>query len=483
MLHSVLNTTWCPPGIVVALIAGGLQWSCARPAETGADPVGQAVVTAIMNARVIDGTGALPIDGATILIRHGRIQAVGPAAAVAVPAGAERIDATGKIITPGLISAHSHVAVQRRDDQGPDYGPKWFDDGARLPDREQLIDQLRVWSDYGITTIYSLGEGVNRGFSSAARVQEVSRLRDEQDRDAAEGNLTRARVYLSGPAVRGVGGDVPGSATPEEARQHVRDNVQLYGADVIKINMGDTMKPELYQAAIAEATKRGLPTAAHILTLAEAKGAVAAGISALGHSVRDGDVDEALIAAMRSKRVYQIPTLMQEVSEFIYETVPEMFSDPFFLRQEPAFRRQMQTLSTPESQAAYRASTSGKLAKRFLEQASRNLNRLSGGGVAVAMGTDSGGQRQSGRWPGYYEHLEMELMVKAGLTPLQTIVAATSAPARLYKVDGHLGSIQPGRWADLLVLDADPLIDIRNFREIDSVWIAGQRVRRALSTN
>jgi imidazolonepropionase-like amidohydrolase len=93
------------------------------------------------------------------------------------------------------------------------------------------------------------------------------------------------------------------------------------------------------------------------------------------------------------------------------------------------------------------------------------------------MGTDTGAQL--GRWQGFFEHTELELMVKAGLTPMQTLVAATGDAARVMKLDEQLGTLQPGKWADFIVLNANPLSDIRNTRQIDSVWIAGRRLADA----
>jgi imidazolonepropionase-like amidohydrolase len=102
------------------------------------------------------------------------------------------------------------------------------------------------------------------------------------------------------------------------------------------------------------------------------------------------------------------------------------------------------------------------------------IRRVADAGVPIAMGTDTGAQ--VGRWQGYFEHVEMELMVKAGLTPMQVLVAATGTAARVMKLDAQLGTLQTGKWADMLVLNADPLADIRHTRQIDSVWIAGRRL-------
>jgi len=195
------------------------------------------------------------------------------------------------------------------------------------------------------------------------------------------------------------------------------------------------------------------------------------------HSVRDKDIDATLIAEMKRRNVGYIATLTRDLSVFVYETTPTFFSDPFFLRHVAEYRPQMTQVSDPAFQAKTRASKEAQVIKVALEQASRNVKIVADAGIPVAMGTDSGAP--TGRWQGYFEHVEMELMVKAGLTPMQTLVAATGGAARVMKLDSQLGTLQPGKWADFLVLNADPLADIRNTRQIDSVWIAGRQLRSA----
>jgi imidazolonepropionase-like amidohydrolase len=383
-------------------------------------------------ARLIDGTGRPPIDSAALVVRGGRIVAAGPAASVKVPDGAGRVSLQGKTVIPGLINAHGHVS--------------------------EVDSDLRKYAAYGVTTVMSLG---GEGAPHIA-------ARDAQNGAA----LDRTRIFLSGPVVN--------AKTPEEARAAVAKNAAMK-VDVIKIRVDDNlgtatkMTPEVYRAVIDEAHARGLRVAAHVFYLADARRLLDAGVDLIAHSVRDADVDAALIAALKSKGVCVVPTLMREVSTFVYETTPPFFSDPFFLKHADA--QQVARFKDPKEQQAMASSPSAKRYKTALEVASRNLKKLADAGVGIAMGTDSG-TGLPGRFVGYFELMEMELMAKAGLTPRQVLASATADAARCLKLDAELGSLQTGKWADFVVLDADPLTDVSNIRKIHSVWIAGNRVQQ-----
>jgi len=395
---------------------------------------------ALTGARLIDGSGRAPLEQATVVIRNGRIEAVGAPAAVTIPAGAVRIDASGKTILPGLINAHGHLSA----------------DQSTRPVRDKLVGQLRVYADYGITTVVVLGTD---------DLQEAVKLRDEQE----HGALDRARVYAAGASLRNL-------KTEDEARKRV-DAYADAKAYIIKIHItggpNDT-PPPVYRALIDEAHKRGLRVAAHLYYLKDARGLLDAGVDVIAHSVRDQDVDAALIAAIKQRNVGYIPTLTRDLAVFLYETTPTFFKDPFFMRHIDAYRREMTMASDPTLQEKTRNSEEARTIKVALQQANRNLKTLADAGASIAMGTDTG--TNLGQWQGYFEHVEIEMMVKAGLTPMQALVAATGGAARVMKLDQQLGTVQPGKWADLLVLNANPLDDIRNTRKIDSIWIAGRRL-------
>jgi imidazolonepropionase-like amidohydrolase len=207
--------------------------------------------------------------------------------------------------------------------------------------------------------------------------------------------------------------------------------------------------------------------------LKDARSLVDAGVDILAHSVRDQDIDAALINEMKRRNVGYIPTLTRELSVFVYESTPAFFSDPFFTRQA-YYRALVPRLTDPAAQARVRNSPNAQAIKKALVQANRNLKMLQDAGVTIAMGTDSGAGL--GRWQGFFEHVELEMMVTAGLTPMQVLVAATGNAAKVTKLDADLGTLQPGKRADFIVLNANPLTDIRNTRQMDSVWIGGRRL-------
>jgi imidazolonepropionase-like amidohydrolase len=176
---------------------------------------------------------------------------------------------------------------------------------------------------------------------------------------------------------------------------------------------------------------------------------------------------------LKEKNVCYTPTLMREVSTFVYESTPGWFTDPLFVTH--ANKQWVANGSDPARQAQVRASTSAQRYKQALVVASRNLKTLSDAGVTIAMGTDTG---PAGRFQGYFELMELELMAQAGLTPGQILASATRDAARCMKIDRELGTLEAGKWADFVVLDADPLANISNARRIADVYIAGNRIAR-----
>src|SRR5262245_17056931 len=410
-------------------------------AQTPAGPI------ALTGARIIDGTGKAPIEQGTIVITDGKISAVGPSASVTVPAGATRIDMTGKTIIPGLINGHGHVTI---------------DDYTKLPPREHMLQILQAYAEYGVTTTTSLGS------TTLADETIQLKIRDDQRKGVPD----RTRLFSAGMNAIG--------KSPDEARRSVARLADVK-ADLIKYHINgnaNDMTPDIYGALGDEAKKRGFITTVHIFNIRDAKGPIGYGTNSTIHSVRDQDVDQALIDMMKRNNVSYIPPLPRDLSVFVYETEPAFWQEPFFQKGMYVYKTEVDILKDPVLQQKTRTDPGAQRIKTALQQANRNLKILSDAGITIGMGTDTASPNDLGRWPGYFEHTEMEMMVQAGLTPMQVIVAATSANARIFKLD-NVGSIATGKEADLVVLNANPLTDIRNTRQIDSVWIGGRRLASA----
>lgn len=400
----------------------------------------QPPATAFVGARLIDGTGAAPIENAGLIVREGRVEAVGPREAVEIPANATIVDVSGKTIMPGMVNAHGHVG----DTRGLETGQY---------SAENVVRQLALYARYGITTVNSLGG--DRPDALPARAA----------RDSL--TLAYARLYTAGTVVA--------TNDPDSARAMVDANAAM-PVDLIKLRVDDNlgtaskMAPPAYRAVIEHAHGRGLLVAAHVYYLSDAMDLLRAGADFIAHSVRDREVDDEFISLMQERGVCYSPTLMREVSTFVYESEPAFFADPFFLAE--ADSAVLTALRDPERQRRVRQDRAAQTYKRQLEVAKRNVKRLRDAGVRIAMGTDTG---PPARFQGYFEHLELEMMVEAGLTPMQAIKAATSDAASCLSLH-RVGALEPGRWADFIVLHANPLDDIRNTRTIESVWIGGNRV-------
>ena len=307
---------------------------------------------AFTGARVIDGTDRAPIDNATILVRGGKVVAVGAASSVTVPAGAQRVPLAGKTVIPGMVNAHGHVG----NTVGMEQGHYSADNVAR---------DLKTYAAYGITTVVSLGDDQAAGIAA----------RDAQKTPS----LDRARLFVAGPVLA--------PKTVDEARTLVDADAAMK-VDIVKIrvddNLGTTpkMAPEIYKAVIDQAHKKGLRVAVHLFYLEDAKAVLDAGADFIAHSVRDTAVDDSFVAMLKRRNVCYCPTLMREVSTFVYETTPPWFADPLFLKH--ADKAAVEALKQPARQQAMATNKAAQRYKAGLEVANRNLKKLSDAGVRIA---------------------------------------------------------------------------------------------------
>ena len=392
-----------------------------------------------VGARLVDGTGAKPIDNAVIVVRGDRIAQVTTASG-AIPANAERVDVRGRTIMPGFINAHGHVA----DTSGLKASPEFYT-------RENLDRQLKLYAKYGVTAVYSLGGDGPEG----------AELRNEPPRG-------RARLFIAGPVI---------TATSADAAAAAVEKITALGVDWLKFrvddNLGTSKKlpKEAWKTIIDRGHAKKLPVAAHMFYLDDAKDLLREGIDLLAHSVRDKPIDDEFVRLAKEHDVCLVPTLTREVSTFVYESTPPWFSDEFFLRH--ADSATLEQLKDPKRQEAMRTNVSAQKYKVALDVATANLKKMKDAGVRIAFGTDSG---PPARFQGYFEHMELEMMVKAGLTPMDAIVSATGDAGRCMKNASGLGTLKAGAPADFVIYRDDPTKDIRATRTIESVWIAGAKV-------
>jgi imidazolonepropionase-like amidohydrolase len=416
-----------------------------------------AEVKVLKNFTLIDGTGRSPLPAAAMIIENGRIKWVGAASQLKSPASAEVVDLSNRYVMPGIINLHGHL--------GNTVG---LEQDAKFFTRENVEKNLKTYASYGVTSVVSMGTDQDLIF----------KMRDEQ----RAGRPSETRIFTAGQGLilkggyGGIAGVNQGVSSVAEVEPAVAEQAKKK-VDLIKLWMDDhlgtqkKMPYDIGQAIIESAHRHNLQAAAHIFYLEDAKALVDFGVDGLAHSVRDKPVDDALIAAMKKHRAWQMAaTLSREASMFIYAHGAPFLNDPFFTRG--VSKTVLETLKSPAYQKKITADPEFERYRGFFETAKKNLKTLADAGVKYGMGTDTG---PPGRFPGYFEHWEMELMVEAGLTPSQVITAATRNGAEFLHAK-DLGTLEAKKWADLIVLDRNPLDDIKNTRTIEAVYIAGTRV-------
>ena len=385
------------------------------------EQAGQTAAVAYESARIITGRNEAPIENGTLMVENGRITAVGASSTVDIPAGVQIMDLGGATIMPMMADTHVHLST----------------------DRDGLIQDLKNRVRFGVNAAMSLGMD---GDDVVFAVQQ-------------ETIPGAARYFTAG---RGITRPEPGRTeaphwvnTADEAREAVRAEAAR-GVDIIKIwvdergGQYEKMTPELYTAVIDEAHQNDIPVTAHIFTLADAKGLLEAGIDAFAHGVRDMDVDDEFIAMVRARpNVVLVPNMPNRGVPTDYDWLEG------FVSAEQLANLQSQTAS-PQAQQSWGIQA-------------RNLDRLNQAGMRIALGTD-------GNTP-YAAHVEIEDMVAAGMSPMEAIVAATSHSAAFLGME-DTGTIAVGLSADFIVLDANPLEDITNTRQIRDVYLRGERIER-----
>jgi imidazolonepropionase-like amidohydrolase len=448
-------------GLAAALMLAGVP---CRAAETA--------ITAIVGATVIHPDRDLPsavAPNSTVIIAGNRIESVGPAGSTPVPTGATRIDGRGKWVVPGLIDSHVHFFQSGNLYTRPDVADfnAWMPYAKEVErNKARLAATFKVWLASGVTSVVDIG-GPFWNFEM---------------RDAALKSPAAPRVAVAGPLLSMIDrvkldlGDPPiiKVASAEEAQALVRRELERK-PDFIKVwfihQQGDDLAAqEAIVKAAADATHAaGVRLAVHATELIVAKASLRAGADFLVHSVEDEAVDEEFLALAKRNRALYCPTL------FVRLGYRYALSNTW--RPTEAERR----LADPQILAAMgdlqkipKQMLPERVAKAMSEPvppkpsaiALQNLRKVWDAGIPVVMGTDAG---NIGTLHGPSVFREMEIMTQAGLSPLQVLRSATSNGAKAMGMEREIGALAPGKLADLVILDADPLADVLNLSRIHRV--------------
>jgi imidazolonepropionase-like amidohydrolase len=421
-----------------------------------------AQVTVLRNVAVLDGTGRAVQQNQDVTIKGDKILSIKATSSV-VPKGAKVVDAAGKTIMPQLINTHGHLGLLKGTTMS----------SANYTE-ENIRAQLLRYEAYGVGAVLVLGTDHDEIYG----LREASR----------KGTLPGATIYTAGHGF-GVKDALPPLSfgmdqvfRPLTEAEALNELLQLAPKkpDVLKIWVDDLwgtlpkMKPEIYAGIIKEAHRLGLRVASHVFYLEDTRKLVGLGLDIVAHSIRDAEIDDSLLAEMKKRKVAYIPTLSLDEFAFAYQDEPQWLNSPFFQAAlEPGV---LEMVTSAEFKDKVRKNPNTAKEVSALQTALKNVKRIHDAGILVSMGTDSGAQPI--RVQGFSEHMELELLVKAGLTPLQAITTATKNAATLLKVEDRLGTLEPGKKANFIVLDKDPSNEILNTRTINAVWKNGRRVNQ-----
>jgi imidazolonepropionase-like amidohydrolase len=421
-------------------------------------------ITVIDGARILDGNGGTPIESGRLVLQDGRITAVGSQADVSTPSGATRVDATGKTIMPAMINVHAHMGYEA-------YG-SW---GAHHHNAANLLDHLQREAYYGVAVATSVG-------SSPVEMS----LRFQRDQQSGKFPSAARYLFMPGMAPPNGGPDhilreatnelhvINEVTTPEEARAAIQ---KMAAQDIrhVKIWVDDRggtypkLTPEVYTAILSEAHTRGMTVHAHAIQLADQKAVVRAGADVLVHMVQGVPLDGEYQALLREKKPYWATVIS------LGDPVEVCKPDPFFEGAlPPSLVTKIRSTTQRTSLQAHCAPPSPNAPNRE-KMLAANFPLMIAAGVKLVLATDTG--IHPGHTFGSGEHVELARWVQLGLPAAQAIVAATKTPAELMGLK-DLGTLAAGKRASFIVLNANPLEDIRNTRTIADVYLDGVKFDR-----
>jgi imidazolonepropionase-like amidohydrolase len=430
--------------------------------------IGQESILAIIHVNLIDATGAPVQADMTVIVQGKQILQLGKSASTTVPKAARVVDGRGKYLIPGLWDMHVHEIF-----------------GAWLPEDEKITPVLFVAN--GVTGVRDMGGDLEPLKKWRARI--------------AEGKLLGPRMIIAGPMLDGPIPQFPSSAPVKDAAEGRRivDELQKNGADFIKIQ--SLIPRDGYFAAADEAKKLGIVFAGHVPDKVRATEASNAGQKSIEHltgvfegcstvedelmaaprgpgrgrflSTYDPERAKALIALFLKNQTWQVPTLYWERGEWLIEQT-NSGPDPLEKYAPVAWRDRTWPMFTRDISKGWSTDPVADREKFFQEEL-KMVGEMNRAGVPILAGTDTAAGVRV--YPGFSLHDELELLVRAGLTPMEALQAATLNAGKYLDL-ADTGTIEKGKRADLVLLDSNPLVDIKNTRTIQSVVLAGRYFSR-----
>jgi imidazolonepropionase-like amidohydrolase len=465
--------------LVACAVSGAACTSAGGAAQQAGQDTAARTATLFEGARVIVGDGVTTIENAAFLVQGNRITSIGRSGEIQAPSGAARVDLTGKTVMPALVDLHSHIGYE--------------DTAANTEDeenftRENVIDHLERFAYTGHALTHSLGND-NPALFDARYADDPAKftdLRAESQQDSFSG----ARYYTIGRGLAWEGTGNPRSSAPYpifkplQARLAVRE-LRAQGIRFVKLWLEDRggyqipgekgpfyLTQDSYTAAITEAHRLGMRTIAHVKTLADTKAMIRAGLDIQTHPIQDYPVDAELIALLKARPNFWLIPVITPAG--LGGSAPRAAGERPAWLQEPLLRAVKCDAHLERWGQEFEKNR--RVPTRTGNLTGENIAALYKAGVRVALGShDAGGNRPLG----WGSHMELEAFVNwVGMSPHQAIVSATSDAATLLGVDDQLGTLKPGKGADFIVLDANPLDDIRNTRRISDVYLRGKKVDR-----
>ena len=418
---------------------------------------GAAGAVIYQGARLIIGDSSAPIENGAFVVANGRITAIGRSGAVNAPAGATRVDLSGKTVMPAMINAHVHIGYEGY--------TSW---GAENYTAQNVLDHLQREAFYGVAVTQSVGSSPTEASIQFQRDQEAGKFAPASRfmfmPGMAPPNGGPDAILLKGTSVLKAVYEV---STPDEARAAVK-TMAARQLKSVKIWVDDRrgtypkMTPEVYNAIIAEAHAHQMLVHAHAIAMADQKAVVRAGADVLVHTVQNEKLDDELLALLREKKPYWTTVIgLGDRSEVCD-------SDPFVDQTYPVkMVAEIRALTACGAVSPNAANREAILAA--------NLPQYVAAGARLVLGTDAGITARHAF--GWADHHELSRWVKSGIPPAEALIAATSRPAALLGLK-DTGTLASGKRADFIVLNANPLENIRNTREIAAVYLAGAKLDR-----